>query len=992
MNDRGRVPFALVGVLLLVSSATFAASQDVPRAAEPDVDEAMRELVAETQTAVRTGVTTAARGAARSPLVETVDTPMGQVVRDGRPFRDGLRIRIYTRVRASLDRLDRRTDGLALEANLPTPTTPAELRRAKQRVRVASAGPNGVALAARIDGVTLTVRRDGRVVGRRTLSPSVVVRTPVLAVHRRVQQFERRLNNAPQRPGLGRRLTARLYPIAWARGYAQYGGAPVENVVANRHVALMTNGAILEMQEATFGGSDPVGERALLRATGETAVTDFLAGTNSELLAHLRQARETAGRESPLAGAEPIDERAGGPQPEDDVSIAIDETADDAFVETVADLDEILRETYTAAVRRTTTVERTGGGWIQRPTTPGENWTLVDTDSETETTASIGPADTGTRPTGDWHLLLEYDGRVERHHTREWIWATDGGRVTTRAHRFERYAVTITVAGRHTRGPAPVRPIDGVHRPGGPLDGPNLADIRPKAREELIASAGGAGALAKRAIDSGGGTQTRRIAGDRPAGLSEWVYRDLAALRQRVRNVSVTTTRGAIATFEVNAAARLRDRLEERRGTLADVPAGFDGVADRARVGARVVYLDAARRRLDERAAGHKRRRNNLDQSLPDRTSLANLQRAYRQRNDRGSLGELGLSMEVDAAPSYLTRTAVGRELAPGVDESGHPLAVRNLNVVSPPYGTVADAILGAIFGPKRVRLRTAAQVLWIADRAAPAVSAPLGVRERLRVAVDEATSSAADAMRRELWQMNLGNRTTRRAVVERGFARWNTTAGRALAVSNGSVARAVTAAADDRWETLDDTDRDLLEHRLEATLRNHRDRRRIKIEKPLVNETSEAVESAVRAKLKQELADAINRTSRRVLERLTGRTLARLPMGVPVAPVPGFWYATANLWHVQVRGEYARFAVRIHRGAADRPGGQFAYTRDGGRVTVDVDSDGNPETLGASTRVSFRTFTDIAVAVPPGPQGVGDADGQTTETSAGWPDPGWGR
>jgi hypothetical protein len=992
MNDRGRVPFALVGVLLLVGSATFAASQGGPRTAEPDVDEAMRELVAETQTAVRTGVTTAARGAARDPLIETANTPMGDVVRDSRPFRDGLRIRIYTRVRASLDRLDRRTDGLAIEANLPTPTTPAELRRATERVQVASAGPNGVALAARVDGVTLTIRRDGRVVGRRTLSPSVVVRTPVLAAHRRVQRFERRLNNAPHRPGLGRRLTARLYPIAWARGYAQYGGQPVENVVANRHVALMTNGALLEMQEATFGGSDPVGERALVRATGETAVTDLLAGTDSGLLAHLRQAREEAGRKSPLAGVEPVDERAGGPQPEDDVSLAINETADDTFVKTVADLDEILRQTYTAAVRRTTTVERTGGGWLQRPTSPGENWTLVDTDSETKTTASVGPADSGTPPAGDWHLLLNYDGRVERQHTRTWVWRTDGGRVTTRARRVERYAVTITVAGRHTRGPAPVRPIDGVHRPGGALDGPNLADIRPKAHEELIASAGGAAGLAKRAIDSGGGTETRRITGDRPAGLSEWIYRDLAALRQQVRNVSVTTTRGAIATFEVNAAAQLRDRLDERRDTLADVPAEFDGVADRARVGARVVYLDAVRRRLDDRADGQARRRGKLDESLSDRTSLATLQHAYRQRNDRRSPDELGISMTVDAGPSYLTRTAVGRELAPGVDDSGHPLAVRNVNVVSPPYGNIADAIVGAIFGPKRVRLRTAAQVLRIAERAGPAVSATPSVREQLRSAVDESTRSAADAMRRELWRMRLGNRTSRRAVVEQGLARWNTTAGRALAVSNGSAARSVAAAADERWETLDGTDRDLLEHRLEATLRDHRDRRRIKVEKPLVNETSGAVESAVRAKLKEKLAGAINRTTRRVLERLTGRTLTRLPMGVPVAPVPGFWYATVNLWHVQVRGEYARFVVRIHRGSGDRPGSQFAYTRDGGTVTVDVDSDGTPETLGTSTRVSFRTFTDIAVAVPPGPQGVGDANGQTVETSPGWPDPGWRR
>jgi len=41
---------------------------------------------------------------------------------------------------------------------------------------------------------------------------------------------------------LGRQITASLYAMTWARGYGQYAGAPVENVLANRHVELSTNG------------------------------------------------------------------------------------------------------------------------------------------------------------------------------------------------------------------------------------------------------------------------------------------------------------------------------------------------------------------------------------------------------------------------------------------------------------------------------------------------------------------------------------------------------------------------------------------------------------------------------------------------------------------------------------------------------------------------------------------------------------------------------
>jgi hypothetical protein len=109
----------------------------------------------------------------------------------------------------------------------------------------------------------------------------------------------------------------------------------------------------------------------------------------------------------------------------------------------------------------------------------------------------------------------------------------------------------------------------------------------------------------------------------------------------------------------------------------------------------------------------------------------------------------------------------------------------------------------------------------------------------------------------------------------------------------------------------------------------------------------------------------------------------------MPVAPAPGFWYATVNLWRVEVAGEYARFTVRVPRGTPDDPGAQLHYVREEGTVTLDIDGDGTGERLGRTTRVSFRTGTEVATAVPPGPQGVGDVDGQAREESPGWPEPG---
>jgi hypothetical protein len=65
-----------------------------------------------------------------------------------------------------------------------------------------------------------------------------------------------------------------------------------------------------------------------------------------------------------------------------------------------------------------------------------------------------------------------------------------------------------------------------------------------------------------------------------------------------------------------------------------------------------------------------------------------------------------------------------------------------------------------------------------------------------------------------------------------------------------------------------------------------------------------------------------------RTLDRATGDDAPTAPVaGLPVAPVPGYWYLTVNVWRVTVRGEWSRFAVRTRRGV---PGEELTYVRDG--------------------------------------------------------------
>jgi hypothetical protein len=74
-----------------------------------------------------------------------------------------------------------------------------------------------------------------------------------------------RLNAGITESGFGQRFNARIYALGWARGYAQYAGAPVTEVIANRHVVPAANDAIYRTQRDVFGAADPELNNAIRR-------------------------------------------------------------------------------------------------------------------------------------------------------------------------------------------------------------------------------------------------------------------------------------------------------------------------------------------------------------------------------------------------------------------------------------------------------------------------------------------------------------------------------------------------------------------------------------------------------------------------------------------------------------------------------------------------------------------------------------------------------
>ncbi|MFC4358749.1 hypothetical protein ACFO0N_12430 [Halobium salinum] len=1044
-DRRARVPFALVGVLLLVGSATFAASLAQPPVREDrSVGVAMDRAEASATTELRSAVREAARDAARRPVTAAANTTAGRALNESTPFRDALRLRIYLAAREAFasSSVDRR--GVVASATLSgVEETTASVRTAKRRVGVESVG-GGSAVRVVLRNVTIRAERRDRVVASERETLTATVATPVLAAHDRTVEYERRLNAAPLAgPGLGNHLSARLYPIAWARGGAQFGGAPIENVVSNRHVEFATNGGLLATQRNVYGRTDRGARYGYRVAAGTVALHDLFAG---EVVTEGNRADEFVpppALEPPRQGTPPTltAERNGGTDsgPNRTFTVSVNRTADLAYLSLLDgeptrgvarsdDLDAALGGAYRAEAVLLTRVRQTRNEDRPPATAPGANWSLVRESVSTRTVVRDTAVDERWRPTtagvegsrggGSDQTFTRFARYVVERHTVTRTWRRGSETVRRESTWADRHRVDAALRGRYrpTAG-APNRSTRPLFRRGGAVDGPNLADVRGAARSRLVDGNGGRDGVARRAVEGsldsgsrlgvglgGGGTETV-VRGDRPRTLRPWVAADLADLRERVRAVGVEVSSGAVAAGDANPPAALASRLRSRRASLVDAPETYDGAADRARVAARAAYLDRVLAALDRQAADQSTANGRLGDLLAERgPGPGDVRRLVAGRYDEGSTPESvvdadapggSVTLVPDGSPGYLTLSpTTGRHVA-GLPEgaSYRPLAARNVNLFTVPYGDAADAVLEPLLAEeKRVSLRTGAATLVAANRTLEREGGSNLTlqrrRTRLRKAVSRGIRPVDTAARATLARRTDLSKRERVAVVTAAGREWNGVGRRALAATNGSFARAVAAEARTRAD-LSAREANTLSVRLRVRIGSVTERSAASVPQAPTNRTAVATQAVSHALVEHAVSGAAGNLSERAVERLAGGTYGSVPAGLPVLP-PGVGptYGVVNAWTVDVRGEYRRFAVRARSGPPS-DGAGLTYVRDGASVRLDVDGDGDGERLGANERVSFRTGTVVVVAVPPWGTGVGDVDGVMNESSEGWPRPG---
>ncbi len=352
----------------------------------------------------------------------------------------------------------------------------------------------------------------------------------------------------------------------------------------------------------------------------------------------------------------------------------------------------------------------------------------------------------------------------------------------------------------------------------------------------------------------------------------------------------------------------------------------------------------------------------------------------------RGYPWDEEVSLAIDQSPSYLD-TGVHTDEETGY--SVRTLRLRNLCLFSPAADLPStDGIADAMAGP----------ILTGIDAMAAGVErlANGTVIAKINALTGDVSSGARDLLKKEIESAlgaeegNAGiiRQASVNEAVERAYERRNSD-GRAVVrdLCNGALAQEIAgdiinASASGIRENARDVAAGYVDEYQAYVVRI--------TEEKVAGATHKAI-SQVTGKLKDEIRDTFRDFSASATEKILKdgadaaleKALGLVPSGLPLLP-PWGWWATLNVWYIEVQGEIPVFTV-YDADVEPVPdpvfgGRAIAYTR---RHEVIQDDQG--QTIGTNEPLRFSLHTGTFILVPPGARGVGDKAGGWDEKSPGF-------
>ncbi|SDK90234.1 DUF7286 family protein [Natronorubrum texcoconense] len=279
-DDRARIPFALLAVLLLVSSIAIVAVLESRDRPEVDVDQGLAVDRAESIATgeIRHAVVRATDDAAKEPVSSTdgADTAFADAVDSDDVFEQYLALRIYRDVAVSLASAEQEIghDRTAVASVERLDWDDGDdLESAIDRIDLEQTDDD--VLTATVEDVELTVEHDGEETVSERRDITVSVGTNALELRDRTSEFEEQLETGffeadEFYDGFGRYFAARMYPYVWGKAYYDRlvsNDRTFHNLTPNEHTEVMANDAVFALQEASFGTADPYEHHATFLPT-----------------------------------------------------------------------------------------------------------------------------------------------------------------------------------------------------------------------------------------------------------------------------------------------------------------------------------------------------------------------------------------------------------------------------------------------------------------------------------------------------------------------------------------------------------------------------------------------------------------------------------------------------------------------------------------------------------------------------------------------------
>ncbi|MDJ1431436.1 hypothetical protein [Halostagnicola sp. A-GB9-2] len=292
LDDRGRVPFALIAVLLLLSSVMIVATLETrpDPTTDRDTEIAMDRAVAQAQGELRTAVLEASYRAGMAPINSSAESEVDAIAdaddRDER-FENYVKLLVYLEATDTLSNAggDVRSDVTA-NVSIPAVTSSGDdesidpdeaIDRVDLDIGHFDADVETGTVAATVEAVEFRASRNGGTEVEQSRPVTVSVGTPVFELNDRLTEYETQLNSGffdesigSSLDGLGQHLGARLYPFAYfkagwdrmqpTRGPDQHD---FEEVIDVKHTEVLANHAIFDVQNDVFGTQDPYADRTM---------------------------------------------------------------------------------------------------------------------------------------------------------------------------------------------------------------------------------------------------------------------------------------------------------------------------------------------------------------------------------------------------------------------------------------------------------------------------------------------------------------------------------------------------------------------------------------------------------------------------------------------------------------------------------------------------------------------------------------------------------